>query len=131
MIPAFLVKTAINGVYAEHTFSELYNMRDQIITLTVMWDYNSYLIDLYERHIVINGGRALRMDLLTQMEDPKLYYRKRHMTNIGISDGKTKQDRLSYVVGAEGIVAGKLRQIYMLIKGDGTEVCIEGSKTKI
>lgn len=78
-------------------FEDMYNVADKVESLMLLWDANSYYVDVKSSHFLINGGRRLEFPRIT---DPRLVYRKRTSQTVSISgaaEGSRKS--VSWIVG--------------------------------
>ncbi len=118
--PAFIIQLRDETTPREVRFQELYNLRHSIINMTIMWDFNSYFVNITDRYIIVNGGRRVKLSNLTIMEKPKLYYRRRHTSQISVANNRPVAKKTAYVLGAEGMVNGETIRAYILIEEDGS-----------
>lgn len=95
-------------------FSELYGLRQNICSLLLLWDTNSYYVNCEEGVVMVNGGRRIRSD---KFRDSEILYRKRNaMTYSMASNEDTSPEKVvSWIIGLQK--AGEM--VALEIKNEG------------
>lgn len=105
-------------------FEEIYDLRDQINSITLLWDTNSYHVDLVRKEIIINGGRRICIKGFERMGDLTAIAVKRHTKRISFNgDEGDPGEMVSYLIGWEKDVEGEKKEIMLHISPDGREWC--------
>jgi hypothetical protein len=102
-------------------FSELYSKKNQITSMLLMWDYNSYYVNITNKYFIINGGNRIRPTIMETMEQPVLEYARRNRANIEINVESTKNGKveISYLIGVTGLCDGTAKSILLHISETG------------
>lgn len=100
-------------------FEELYilNQMEQIITMMLLWNHNSYYVNAGEKTFIINGGRKMS---LAQLGDCKFIYRRRNQFQIGMNtdvDEGPKKKLVNWLIGLDEI--GTETMVLLQISEDG------------
>ena len=121
--PTFLVSTEYPLKYKICSFSQLYNIRFDIKSLILLWDFNSYLINIHDKYFIINGGRKIQPNVFNEMKDFHLIYARRNRINIVLdSDKPTEKPQKFYLFGIEGkFLDNMANSILLQISEDGTQ----------
>ncbi|MBW1995094.1 MAG: hypothetical protein JRI77_11700, partial [Deltaproteobacteria bacterium] len=105
-------------------FGEIYRLKPRITSLTVLWDTNSYHVDVSRRHFVINGGRRISMqEIFKDAENVEPIAVRRHTKYLTINNdqnAKHEEEAVTFLVGLEGMVKGEKREILVHISPGGT-----------
>jgi len=99
------IGTKYDGTIAEIPFKELLHTCDKLKQLALIWDCNSYLINIEDRYFVVNGGR--RLAIRDDLRDIKLIYRRRKravlkMNEIGRTPDQDRKPETFYLLGISG-----------------------------
>jgi hypothetical protein len=79
-------------------FSELYAIRDDMITMMCLWNTNCYYVDAESKTFIINGGRKITMDT---MKNPKVIYRRRNQFEKGLNSEVAENKKVNWFMGLE------------------------------
>jgi len=96
-------------------FSELHGLIDNIGSLMLLWNSNSYYVDCISKTFIINGGRRTRFN---EMEDCKVIYRRRNQCQMSMS-GQPGETHTIWIIGLESKKTGSM--ILIDISEDGTD----------
>lgn len=80
-------------------FEDLFAIKEVVLSIVLMWTYNSYYVGVDKSTFLINGGRKLKFD---RIKNPKLVYRKRTSQTIsttGAAEGERRS--MSWIVGIQ------------------------------
>ncbi len=124
MGPEFIIRIKGEPTPRPVEFGELFALRDKLQSLTLLWDCNSYHVNVSEgkRHFLINGGRRLKMPAYKKCTDLKVFYRKRNQQDITFGVTSKKGDyRAFYLLGFEGTVDGEAKLTFLQVSEDGTQ----------
>ena len=100
-------------------FKNLFAQREEIDSMMLLFDYNSYYISVDGRFFIINGGRRIQPRELQILENPIILYARRHTKTISVSGNSEPTDTLTYLLGVEGIVDGEKKELFLQISQDG------------
>lgn len=123
----FIVTTRDKTVPIPLKFEDIYPIRQEIISMSLLWDTNCYHVNVPRRYFIINGGRRVRIKEFAGCRDVEILYCRRHTKNLefGVPGGnggiKETSHEVSYILGFHGAVNGENRQIMLHISPDGTE----------
>ena len=101
-------------------FGELYDLHrsEDIITMMLLWNHNSYYVNSQERTFIVNGGRKM---VLEQLGECKFLYRRRTQFEVGMNNLKDvsgpKDKRVNWLIGFEEI--GTAVMVLLQISEDG------------
>jgi len=106
-------------------FRELYALKDKIEQMTILWDVNSYHVNIPERYFIINGGRKLFFK--DEFDEAVLFYAKRNRKTIGMNkapvartvEGKVLSHSVTYLLGLDGTQDGKEKILLLQTSPDG------------
>ena len=118
--PEIVVATKGHRVLQKTSFEEASQNKREIIVASLVWNTNSYFVDIDEQVFVINGGKKIRFEEWL-VNDPILVLIRRHHLRLGMGDGEHPLKEVSYLLGYVGIAAGAERTMLMHISPDGSE----------
>lgn len=118
--PEILVTTSDNTAPHCVLFEELYPLKDQLQSITLLWNANCYLVNAVRNYVIINGGRRLQLSALQKCRDRKVIYRKRNMMQVSVVGKEPLTREITYIIGVSGVVANKPKLILLQISSDGT-----------
>jgi len=96
-------------------FSELFDLRDNIVTMMHLWNSNSYYVDVKRRMFIINGGRKIVVNF---PKECRLFYRRRNQFEKGMNSNNWADNRkANWLMGLEDKETGKL--VFLQIAEDG------------
>jgi len=95
-------------------FSDLYSMRERIVSLMFLWNNNSYFIDSETSTFIVNGGRRTRFN---EMLDCSIVYRRRTRREISMF-GEKPLDVITWILGIESATGSK---VLLQVSEDGRE----------
>lgn len=123
----FIVTTRDRAVPTPIKFENIYSIRKDITSMSLLWDLNCYHVNVPRRYFIINGGRRVRIQQFAKCPDAELLYCKRHTkelefgTSDGNGQGKEKKHEISYILGFHGTVEGKDQEIMIHVSPNGAE----------
>jgi len=121
MGPEFIIRIKEEPTPRPVEFGELFALKDRLQSLTLLWNCNSYLVNRDRRCFYINGGRKIEMPEFRGCTDLAVYYRRRHQKDISFGGGDNNAHRVSYLLGFEGSIHGKIKLVTLQISEDGTQ----------
>lgn len=111
--PSWAIRTTGSPLFKTVVFKDILALKNQINAVSLVFDTNSYYVDVEDQHFVINGGRKLKIE--TQIvSSPKLFYCVERRKDIGIGNNVLSQS-FTYLLGYEG----KDKMMFMRIAPDG------------
>lgn len=96
-------------------FEELFEAKDRVESIMLLWTANSYFVDVKHRRFLINGGRNLDFP---RFDKAKLMYRKRTAETVsttGAAEGIRRE--VSWILGMENGDGGEL--VFLVISETG------------
>ena len=121
--PEWIITTYEDANPRKVDFLELLGLRDQISSALLLWNFNSYYINLSEAYFIINGGRKIQPTVFFNMTDRKFLYARRHRETlpVGVDLGnENRTHEVFYLLGVEGMLEGEKKELLLLISSDGT-----------
>lgn len=100
-------------------FPDLFSQKDQITSIAVLWDTNSYYVNIEEGYFIINGGRRLQPTGVAMMEDRRIEYARRNSRSFAVGQQDKSVNSSSYLVGIEGRIENEERQLLIHVSSDG------------
>lgn len=94
-------------------FENLFDLKDEITSIVLLWDTNSYFLNIENGTFIINGGRRL---MIPDMEGAKLLYRKRNGVTYALTGMGKKAHKVNWIIGLE---KSPERRVFLNISGDG------------
>lgn len=126
--PEFIVKIDGEPTPRPVEFEELFDLQPNMVSLTLLWDFNSYHINVRRRYFLINGGRKIAVKQFKGCRDLRIFYRRRHQQDIvfgaiphGDNAGKSLGHRVTYLLGFIGTVNDEEKVMYLHIDTDGSQ----------
>ena len=105
-------------------FKELFAMKDSIIALQLLWNFNSYYVDAKRRRFVVNGGRSIFISNWKDVQDVKVLYARRNTKVVQLNkvagDGEGKRE-VSYILGLQGTLDGERKEVMLHISPNGAD----------
>jgi len=123
----FVITTRDKAVPTPIKFEDIFPIRKEITSMSLLWDMNCYHVNVPRRYFIINGGRRVCIKQFNECVDIELLYCKRNTLEVefGISDGdghgKKKKHEVSYILGFQGTIGGEHKQIMLHIAPNGKE----------
>ena len=121
--PEWIITTYEDDNPRKVDFLELLGLRDQISSALLLWNFNSYYINLSEAYFIINGGRKIQPTVFFNMTDRKFLYARRHRETlpVGVELGnENKTHEVFYLLGVEGMIEGEKKELLLFISSDGS-----------
>lgn len=116
-VPEYLITTKETPEKVQRVdFSELYELKERIAKMIMLWDNNSYIVDAVSKSFIINGGRKL----LLGDHFPgavQVLYARRNKKEISFAGEQVGQTSISYLLGFESLEDKK--QMLLHISPDG------------
>lgn len=101
-------------------FEELYPVKDQIKKAVLLWDTNSYVIDVVNKTFIVNGGRPIQPPGLHSLQNAEIEYAARHTRQLSMTSDSESSERISFLVGVKGTIQGEERSLLLHISDDGS-----------
>ena len=121
----FLVTTKSDKIPKVMQFEVIAGYKPEIETMTLLWNANSYHVNLPQRLFIINGGRRIHIQGWEDVESVNILYYKRHNREVSVNgdNGSPREgpNVVSYLRGWEGGVAEDAKQIMLHIGPNGKE----------
>jgi len=127
MDPEYIITTSEKPESHLVDFGEVFKQRDHIKTITLLWNTNSYLVNVEKRFFLINGGRRMQVNNLVQSSKVLPFLIRRHQAKIGVGfadgdgGGEVSEHTLTHLLGLEAEVLGVRKEIMIHISTDGRE----------
>lgn len=122
--PDFIVSTSVPFDFRKISFSEFFKIKDHVKAVSILWEYNSYFINVHEGIFIINGGKKVRPIYLDKMTDLKLEYARRNRMDVVLDTTekiKTREIQIVYLFGIKGkYYDGTEKMILLQISQDGS-----------
>jgi hypothetical protein len=99
--PEFFITTQDNPEVRPVPFVNLYAQRDFMTSMTLLWDCNSYHINIIDKYFIINGGR--RIPVTGKLDSIKVLYARRNNVELTVTGGKEVKRGISYLLGFEAV----------------------------
>jgi len=105
-------------------FENLFVLKPNIIAMTLLWNVNSYHVNIEQRLFILNGGRRIHINGFEDAENIRILYVRRNNLKMSVnSDGngqpKEEKHEVSYLLGWEGEIKGETKQLMIHISPDG------------
>jgi hypothetical protein len=129
--PEFIITTTDEPEQREAQFSDLYALKDKIASIMLLWDFNSYYINIQQGYFIINGGRRIQPTVASLMLHKKLEYARRNRMDVQIAGDDEKENpeiSISYIFGMHGVSGDEEKSILLHISSDGTTWCWRDTK---
>ena len=94
-------------------FSELYDLRDSLQSIMLLWNNNSYYVDALSKTFIVNGGRRIRF---AELGTCKILYRRRNRVDVSVDGGEVGRS-VSYLIGLRETVSD--RKVFVKVSEDG------------
>lgn len=117
--PEWIIETEDNRSPHSVQLPEIFAQKDLVRSVVLLWDTNSYYVNVEEGYFIINGGRRLQPTGVAMMEDRRICYARRNSRSFAVGQPDQAQDSVSYLVGVEGRIEGEERQLLLQISSDG------------
>lgn len=114
--PQIVVATKKERVLYLTTFEDVAITKEEVATCALIWNTNSYYIDVENQIFVVNGGKKIRFDEYQVANAILVFVRRHHVTLNG-----EKKEETSYFLGYEGEGKEKHEMMAMHISPDGSE----------
>ena len=99
--PEYIICTHAKPEPHSVEFSELFAQREDIKKMIMLWDSNSYLVDVILKSFLINGGR--RLSLLDHFPGrATVLYARRNRQEISLNSDEKGRASISYLLGLKG-----------------------------
>jgi len=107
-------------------FYDIKKIPDPVTAVILIWDHNSYVINVAEKFFVINGGRVVVPEFLKSIDKPKLSYCMRRRASVDLGGeveegGVNLSDRAftSYLFGVDSEEGSSPWATHLEISDDG------------
>lgn len=122
VLPEIIVTTENNPEPYEVQFSDIYNIKDKIKSMLLLWDTNSYYVNIDVGYFIINGGRRVQPVILQMMTDKTIEYAKRNRMDVTLDGDDLEQGEIqsSYLLGVTGKYNGENKTILVHVSPDGS-----------
>ena len=122
-IPEFIVTTYERPEAHEIQFNELFKLKINITSIMLLWDFNSYYVNVDEGYFIINGGRRVQPTVIGKLSDRELEYARRSRVDLelGSDDLVDAPDaQVSYLFGITGTYEHEKKSVLLHIAEDGS-----------
>ncbi len=121
--PEFIIRIRSEPSPRPIQFGDIFPIKDELQSLTLLWDTNSYMANRDKRFIIINGGRKISFSEFKECRDLKIFYRQRVSQDIAVGNDivKERAKRILYLLGFVGTVRGETKYVFLQIATDGTQ----------
>lgn len=122
LIPEWIISTKTQVAPHVVEFKELFAIRKEILSMTLLWTFNCYHVDVRRGQFLINGGRRIRIDDMQQ--DIEILYARRNRTTIAlntVADNGGAVHEVSYLLGLQDTTCDEKREVMIHISPDGNE----------
>jgi hypothetical protein len=120
--PEWIISTHEKPAPHAVSFEKIFPQREQINSITLLWDTNSYHVDVVRKQFIINGGRRIHINGAEKAERLIPFAIRRHTQKISLNgDGKQDDETISYIIGWESIKEDQKKEIMIHISPDGRE----------
>jgi len=86
--PEWFITTVSRKDPEKVLFKDIFKQRNEILSMMILWDYNSYYVNILDRYFIINGGRRLQPTVLLQLENPIVCYARRVQQDYAVNSGE-------------------------------------------
>ncbi|MHA2426512.1 MAG: hypothetical protein ACXADB_00530 [Candidatus Hermodarchaeia archaeon] len=97
------------------SFSDLFAIRDDITTMTHLWNTNCYYVNVLQKSFMINGGRRIRFN--SPFGDCALLYRRRTRKTIALDGNGKPITEIAWIMGIEDKETKEMA--FLIISEDG------------
>jgi len=121
--PEWIIATYDDPNNRKVEFSELLALKDKISSALLLWDYNSYYVNLSEQYFIINGGRRLQPTIFPKLDNSSFLYARRNKKTmpVGVAPGNEYlSHEITYLLGIEGTLNGEKKELLIQISSDGS-----------
>jgi len=122
--PIIIITTYCNTTPRRIAFQDLYAIKNEITSLQLLWDFNSYFINIPIGYFIINGGNRIRPMVVEGMEIPVIEYAKRNRVDMALNTiddpDKTNEIKISYLIGITGLCDGVSKSVLLHISDNGS-----------
>ncbi len=101
-------------------FNYIFPNKEHIDSITMLFDTNSYIINVRQRFFIINGGRRIQPKPVMLMDEVWPLAVKRRRKTVTLNGEESGDESLSYLLGIEGILNGEKREVLIQISQDGS-----------
>ena len=123
MGPEFIVRVKDEKSPRPIEFEDICALKDRLLSLTLLWDTNCYLVNRERRFFIINGGRKIALEDFKGCRDLGVFYRRRHNKDLifgAVPDQAVEgEHRVSYLIGFEGTVDNEEKITFLHVSPDG------------
>ncbi len=120
----FIVSTKDRPQPYKIEFEKIFPLKPQIKSAVLLFNFNSYLVNVKEKFFVINGGRKISIKGFESCSDLKVTVVKRHRRELSLgkaeSNGKGKE-YVFFLLGWEGTVEGEKKELFLNISPEGNQ----------
>lgn len=122
--PVWVITTYTDATQKAVEFSQLFAVRFDIKTALLLWDTNSYYINVEGRYFIINGGRKIAVNNEFGDSVNFLYARRvQQSVSLFTSKGKITKPEVAYLLGLQGAWEGPARyennELFVHVSEDG------------
>ncbi len=118
-LPEWIISTKTQPAPYVVEFKELFALRKDILSMTLLWTFNSYHVDVRRRQFLINGGRRISISM---QPDTELLYAKRNRKTVLLNEIKKNGagvHEITYLLGLQDVIDGRQREIMIHVSSDG------------
>jgi len=115
--PEWIVKYLDKDIPDSVEFESIFPSRDRIEHLTLLWDTNSYHLNVAERFFIVNGGRRLRPQILEEWGVCRLLAVRRWTRELSMTGDQVRADSARYLLGFVG--SDESEQLFVHVAEDG------------
>lgn len=120
MGPEFIIRIKDEPTPRPVEFGELFDLRDKLQSLTLLWTCNSYHVNRDIKYFLINGGRRVGISDMKGSTDLKIFCRRRHQRDVTFGGQNDEgAHRVSYLLGITGTVDGEEKTTCVHVTEDG------------
>lgn len=117
--PEFVIASKAKRTLEKVTFEYISQHRPEVVTAALVWNTNSYLVDVEEQVFVVNGGKKIRFDEWP-IDNRRLLLIQSNRQDV--KEGELQVVKVvSYMLGIEGTHEGQPRMIFVHISPDGSQ----------
>lgn len=125
---SFLVSTKKDNKQIVIDFKDIFNIKSDLRTMTLLWNTNSYHVNLVGRFFIVNGGRKINIGGFDTVKCIEIIYAKRHSMAVSFNTsdkngkGNIQKETITYLLGMQGKdIKGTKREIMLHVSTNGDE----------
>ena len=124
MAPEFIVRVEGEPTPRPIEFEDIFQIKDSMQSLTLLWDTNCYHVNRKRRFVIVNGGRKIGLKAFKHCTDLSIFYRRRNSFELAfgaIPANNVDSNSTTYLLGFEGTVDGEKKLVYLHVSEDGRQ----------